>query len=76
MYTTYHFKSAADINIDILNAIKAAFKEKPVVLTVEEEVDETAFLMADPDNKAMLLKSIAQDKSGETVSFTSPADEV
>lgn len=72
MYTTYHFKSAADINMDILNAIKTAFKEKPIVLTIEEEMDETAFLMGNPDNKAMLLKSIAQDKNGDAVSFTIP----
>jgi hypothetical protein len=76
MYTTYHFKSAADINMDILNAIKAAFKEKPIVITIEEEMDETAFLMADPANKAMLLKSIEEDKNGDTVSFTIPSDEV
>jgi hypothetical protein len=76
MYTTYHFKSAADINMDVLNAIKIAFKEKPVVLTVEEEMDETAFLMANPDNKAMLLKSIAQDKNGEAIPLTIPTDEV
>jgi len=76
MYTTYHFKSAADINMDILNAIKAAFKEKPIVITIEEEIDETAFLMADPANKTMLLKSIEQDKNGDTVSFTIPSDEV
>jgi len=76
MYTTYHFKSAADINMDILNVIKAAFKEKPIVITIEEEIDETAFLKADPANKAMLLKSIEQDKKGDTVSFTIPSDEV
>lgn len=69
MYTTYHFKSAADITVDVLNAIKTAFKEKPDVITVEEEMDETAFLMANPANKAMLLKSIAQDKKGESISF-------
>ncbi len=63
MYTTYHFKSAADINMDILNAIKTAFKEKPVVITIEEEIDETAFLMGNANNKEMLLQSIAQDKT-------------
>lgn len=72
MYTTYHFKSAADINMDILNAIKIVFKEKPIILTIEEEMDETAFLMGNPDNKAMLLESIAQDKNGDAVSFTIP----
>lgn len=75
MYTTYHFQSAADITVDVLNAIKTAFKEKPVVLTIEEEMDETAFLMGVPANKAMLLKSIAQDKNGESVSFIIPEDE-
>jgi|GEM_PF-2278918 len=69
MYTTYHFQSAADITVDVLNAIKTTFKEKPVVITVEEEMDETAFLMANAANKAMLLKSIAQDKKGESISF-------
>ena len=67
MYTTYHFKSAADINIDMLEAIKAAFKGKPVVITVEEESDETAFLSSNSANKETLLKSIAQDKNGESV---------
>ncbi len=74
MYTTYHFKSAADINMDILNAIKVAFKEKPIVITIEEEIDETAFLMGNPANKAMLLKSIAQDKNGESISISIPGN--
>ena len=72
MYTTYHFKSAADINMDIINAIKTAFKEKPVVITIEEDVDETAFLMGDPNNKEMLLNSIAQDKKGDSLNFNMP----
>ena len=37
MYTTYHFQSASEINSDILEAIKIAFKGKSVVITVEEE---------------------------------------
>ena len=36
MYTTFHFQSAKEINEDILDAIKSAFKNKPIVLTVEE----------------------------------------
>ncbi|MBK7883839.1 MAG: hypothetical protein IPJ81_08625 [Chitinophagaceae bacterium] len=72
MYTTYHFKSAADINMDILNAIKTAFKGKPIVLTVEEESDETAYLMSSPVNKAILEKSIAQDKNGESINVNIP----
>ncbi len=67
MYSSYRFKSAADIDMDVLNAIKAAFKEKPVVLTVEEELDATAYLMSSPANKALLEKSIQQDKNGEHI---------
>jgi tRNA A37 methylthiotransferase MiaB len=68
MYTTYHLRSPQEINNDIIEAIKAAFKGKPITLTIEEDNDETAFLMANPKNREMLLKSIAQDKNGEFVS--------
>ena len=37
MYTTYHLTSAQEINIDILNSIKTAFKSKPITITEEEE---------------------------------------
>ena len=36
MYTTYHLSSAQDVNSDILDAIKAAFKSKPITIIVEE----------------------------------------
>lgn len=37
MYATYHLKSAEEINTDILDAIKAAFKSKPITIIVEED---------------------------------------
>lgn len=40
MYTTYHFKSVADINADILEAIKIAFRGKAVSITVKEETED------------------------------------
>lgn len=40
MYTTYHLTSAQEVNSDILDAIKAVFKSKPITIIVEEgEVD-------------------------------------
>lgn len=40
MFTKYHLNSAQDINSDFLDAIKAAFKSKPITIIVEEdEVD-------------------------------------
>jgi hypothetical protein len=70
MYTTFHFRSADDINADIIQAIKAAFKSKPVTITVEEDHDETAFLLSNPQNREKLLHSIAQHKAGELVDIT------
>jgi len=37
------------------------------VLTIEEQIDETAYLMSTPANKAMLEKSIQQDKNGQHI---------
>ena len=37
MYTTYHLKSAQEVNSDILDAIKATFKSKPITIIVEED---------------------------------------
>ena len=67
MYTTYHLTSAQEISNEILESIKSTFKSKPIKLTVEIEEDETAFLLSNPKNKAMLLKSIAEDKNGEFI---------
>jgi hypothetical protein len=72
MYTTYHFQSAKEITNDFLDAIKVAFKGKAIVITVEEEMDETAFLMSNPTNKSLLLISIAQDKNGESITVQIP----
>jgi D-Tyr-tRNAtyr deacylase len=37
MYTTYHLSSAQEVNSDILDAIKLAFKSRPITITIEEE---------------------------------------
>jgi hypothetical protein len=67
MYTTYHLSSAEEITTDIIEAIKANFKSKPIVITVEEEMDTTNYLMSSPTNKSILKKSIEQDKKGEHI---------
>jgi PHD/YefM family antitoxin component YafN of YafNO toxin-antitoxin module len=69
MYTTYHLQSAADLNNDIIKAIKTAFKGKSIVVTIEEDKDETTYLLSNPNNKEMLLKSIQQANNGEFISF-------
>jgi hypothetical protein len=58
MYTTYHLSSAQDINSDILDAIKAAFKSRPITIIVEEEDD--AELTA--EMKAVLDQRLEEDE--------------
>lgn len=36
MYTTYHLTSAQEVSSDILDAIKATFKSKPITIIVED----------------------------------------
>lgn len=67
MYTTFHLSSADELTPDIVEAIKTAFKLKPITITVEEKIDATAYLMTSPANKEMLEKSIAEDKSGKHI---------
>ena len=40
MYTTYHLSSAQDVNTDILDAIKATFKTRPITIIVEEDNED------------------------------------
>ena len=39
MYTTFHLTSAQEVNNDLLDAIKATFKTRPITIIVEEEED-------------------------------------
>ncbi len=40
MYATYHLSSAEEVNTEILEAIKASFKSKPITIIVEEAEGE------------------------------------
>jgi len=40
MYTTYHLTSAEEVNSDLLEAIKAAFKSKPITIVVYEDTKD------------------------------------
>ena len=58
MYTTYHLSSAQDVNADILDAIKAAFKSKPITIIVEEDMDAVELTTED---KAILDERLLED---------------
>jgi hypothetical protein len=59
MYTTYHLASAQEVTTDILEAIKATFKSKPITIIVEE--DEGDFELTS-DMKAVLDERLAEDE--------------
>ena len=67
MYTTYHLSSAQEITNDIIESIKATFKSKPITITVNEELDDTTYLLSSEANKALLKQSLAQATNGEFV---------
>ena len=58
MYTTYHLDSAQDINTDILEAIKVAFKSRPITITIEEEDD----FELTQEMKAILDERLSEDE--------------
>jgi spore coat protein CotF len=66
MYTTYHLSSAQELS-NIVDSIKSAYKSKPITVTVEEELDATAYLMSTPTNKAVLKKSLEEAKNGNLI---------
>ncbi len=59
MYTTYHLTSAQEVNSDILDAIKATFKSKPITITVEE--DENSFELT-TEMKTILENRLQEDE--------------
>ena len=53
MYATFHLSSAEEVNTEILNAIKATFKSKPITIvvaetTMDEPSELEAFLLTAP----------------------------
>ncbi len=59
MSTTYHLTSAQDLNSDILDAIKAKFKTKPITIIVEE--DDTNLNLT-PKMKSILDERLQEDE--------------
>lgn len=60
MYTTYHLTSAQEVSTDILDAIKATFKSKPITIIVEE--DDGDFKLT-TDMKAILDERLQEDEN-------------
>lgn len=60
MYTTFHLASAQELTADILDAIKANFKSKPITIIVKE--DDNDFELS-PEIKTILDERMQEEES-------------
>lgn len=79
MYTVYRI-NADELDSRFLKALKALFKNKEIEITVceavQEEQDETAYLLQSPANRDRLLRAIenvAHERNLIAVSLDEPA---
>lgn len=59
-----------ELTVEVVNSIKAAFKNKTINITVTEAFDETEYLLASKANREHLEKSIQEAEEGKVVVFT------
>ena len=64
MYTSFHLNTS-ELNEDFLKKVKAMFKSKRISITVEEDLDETEYLLSTPANRKHLENSLSNVKAGK-----------
>lgn len=69
MTTTYRL-NVNELSHELLNSIKAAFKDKVVEITVTEALDETDYQLSSNENKKHLEQSIYSLEQGKGISYT------
>lgn len=62
MYATYHLTSAQELSADIVDAIKATFKSKPITIIVEEDEGDFECELTD-EQKAILDDRVKEDRT-------------
>ena len=60
MFTTYHISSAQDLTTEIINTIKATYKNKAITIIVKEAEDNP--ILTD-DQKSILDERLQEDES-------------
>ena len=66
MYTAFHVK-ASELDESFLKALRMIFKSKNISIIIEEEQDETEYLLSSPANRKALEKSLKNAQKGKLV---------
>ena len=69
MTTTYHL-NVNELSMELINSIKAAFKDKTIEITVAEALDETEYLLSSKANREHLERSMKELEEGKGIVFT------
>ena len=69
MTTTYHL-NVNELSMELINSIKAAFKDKIIEITVAEALDETEYLLSSKANREHLERSMKELEEGKGIVFT------
>ncbi len=69
MVTTYRLH-VNELSVELLNSIKAAFKDKTVEIVVSDAVDETEYLLSTEANRQHLDASMKELEEGKGIEYT------
>jgi hypothetical protein len=66
MTTTFHI-AADELNEDFIEKVKLAFGKKQLLITIEEDDDETFYLLSTRSNREKFKKSLNELERGDVV---------
>ena len=66
MYSTFHL-NASELDEKLIKQIISIFGKKNISITIEEDIDETDYLLSSPENQKVLKKSLQEAKSGKLI---------
>ena len=66
MFTEYHI-SSNELDSRFIESVKSLYPNKNLSIIIEEELDETEYLLKHPANKAFLISSIKQAEDGNVI---------
>jgi hypothetical protein len=69
MTTTYHI-STEELNDDFLQKLRHTFGKKNLLITIEEDDDDTFYLLGTKENRHKFKQSIRELANGEVVSIS------